>query len=89
MRVRIVIGTGNRVGRRFIAPFDDSPTVGIGGITLGSGIEPLPRTIGLNSDNLLELEIVDGNGKVFLRAEVAILIFIGLLKEVARAIRLE
>lgn len=40
-----VVGAGNRVGRiahtlarqGFIAPFGDSPTVGIGGITLGEG----------------------------------------------------
>lgn len=68
----VVVGTGNRVGRiartlarqGFIAPFGDSPTVGIGGITLGGGIGPLQRTIGLISDNLLELEMVDAKGKV-------------------------
>ncbi|WP_339303166.1 FAD-binding oxidoreductase [Paenibacillus sp. FSL R5-0519] len=68
----VVVGTGNRVGRiantlakqGFIAPFGDSPTVGIGGITLGGGIGPLQRTIGLISDNLLEVEMVDANGKV-------------------------
>lgn len=48
----------------FIAPFGDSPTVGIGGITLGGGIGPLQRTIGLISDNLLEVEMVDAKGKV-------------------------
>lgn len=66
------MGTGNRVGRiantlakqGFIAPFGDSPTVGIGGITLGGGIGPLQRTIGLISDNLLEVEMVDAKGKV-------------------------
>ena len=68
----VVVGTGNRVGRiantlakqGFIAPFGDSPTVGIGGITLGGGIGPLQRTIGLISDNLLEVEMVDAKGKV-------------------------
>lgn len=68
----VVVGTGNRVGRiagtlarqGFIAPFGDSPTVGIGGITLGGGIGPLQRTIGLISDNLLELEMVDAKGRV-------------------------
>ena len=67
-----VVGAGNRVGRiahtlarqGFIAPFGDSPTVGIGGITLGGGIGPLQRTIGLISDNLLEFEMVDANGKI-------------------------
>lgn len=68
----VIVGTGNRVGRiantlarqGFIAPFGDSPTVGIGGITLGGGIGPLQRTIGLISDNLLELEMVDAKGRV-------------------------
>ncbi|WP_341278352.1 FAD-binding oxidoreductase [Paenibacillus sp. FSL H8-0537] len=67
-----VVETGNRVGRiantlarkGFIAPFGDSPTVGIGGITLGGGIGPLQRSIGLISDNLLEVEMVDAKGRV-------------------------
>ncbi|WP_422661077.1 FAD-binding oxidoreductase [Paenibacillus sp. EC2-1] len=70
----VIVETGNRVGRiakslaaqGFIAPFGDSPTVGIGGITLGGGIGPLQRTIGLISDNLIELEMVDANGKVII-----------------------
>ncbi|CAI6086480.1 FAD-binding oxidoreductase [Cohnella sp. JJ-181] len=68
----VVVETGNQVGRiaktlakqGFIAPFGDSPTVGIGGITLGGGIGPLQRTIGLISDNLLEVEMVDAKGRV-------------------------
>lgn len=68
----VVVETGNRVGRiahklaaqGFIAPFGDSPSVGIGGITLGGGIGPLQRTIGLISDNLISLEMVDAKGKV-------------------------
>lgn len=68
----VVVETGNRVGRivdtlarqGYIAPFGDSPTVGIGGITLGGGIGPLQRTIGLISDNLLELEMVDAKGRI-------------------------
>lgn len=67
-----VVETGNRVGRivntlarqGFMAPFGDSPSVGIGGITPGGGIGPLQRTTGLISDNLLELEMVDARGKV-------------------------
>lgn len=70
----VIVETGNRVGRiaktlaaqGFIAPFGDSPTVGIGGITLGGGLGPLQRTIGLISDNLIELEMVDANGKVII-----------------------
>jgi len=66
------VGTGNRVGtivrrladRGYIAPFGDSPSVGIGGITLGGGIGPLSRTTGLISDLLVELEMVDATGRV-------------------------
>ncbi|MCZ8514997.1 FAD-binding oxidoreductase [Paenibacillus filicis] len=68
----VIVGTGNRVGRivktlaaqGFIAGFGDSPSVGIGGITPGGGIGPLQRTIGLISDNLIGLEMVDAKGKV-------------------------
>lgn len=68
----VVVETGNTVGRiaktlarqGFIAPFGDSPSVGIGGITLGGGIGPLQRTIGLISDNLIELEMVDAKGRI-------------------------
>lgn len=67
-----VIETGNRVGRivdtlarqGYMAPFGDSPTVGIGGITPGGGIGPLQRTTGLICDNLVELEMVDAKGRV-------------------------
>lgn len=68
----VVIETGNRVGRivdklarqGYMAPFGDSPTVGIGGITPGGGIGPLQRTTGLICDNLVELEMVDATGRV-------------------------
>ncbi|SFE18501.1 FAD/FMN-containing dehydrogenase [Paenibacillus catalpae] len=67
-----VVESGNQVGRivdtlarqGFIAPFGDSPSVGIGGITLGGGIGPLQRTTGLISDNLLAVEMVDAKGRV-------------------------
>jgi hypothetical protein len=67
-----IVGTGNRVGRivdtlareGYMAPFGDSPSVGIGGITPGGGIGPLQRTTGLISDNLIALEMVDAKGKV-------------------------
>lgn len=49
-----------------MAPFGDSPTVGIGGITLGGGIGPLQRTLGLVSDNLVELEMVDAKGRIII-----------------------
>lgn len=48
----------------FMAVFGDSPTVGIGGITTGGGFGVLSRSIGLISDNLLELEMVDAKGKI-------------------------
>lgn len=48
----------------FMAPFGDSPTVGIGGITTGGGFGVLSRAIGLISDNLLALETVDAKGNI-------------------------
>ncbi|OUT33205.1 FAD-binding protein, partial [Priestia aryabhattai] len=48
----------------FMAPFGDSPTVGIGGITMVGGFGVLSRSIGLISDNLLALETVDAKGKI-------------------------
>ena len=48
----------------FMAPFGDSPTVGIGGITMGGGFGVLSRSIGLVSDNLIGLKMVDAKGKI-------------------------
>lgn len=67
-----IVETGNNVGplvkalarEGFMAPFGDSPTVGIGGITMGGGIGLLQRSIGLISDNLVGLQMVDANGRV-------------------------
>ncbi|MEF2095569.1 FAD-binding oxidoreductase [Bacillus sp. CFBP9009] len=50
----------------FMAPFGDSPTVGIGGITMGGGFGVLSRSIGLISDNLLALKTVDAKGRIIL-----------------------
>jgi FAD/FMN-containing dehydrogenase len=61
-RVRSVVRTLARQG--FLAPFGDSPTTGIAGVTLGGGIGPLQRTIGLVSDNLIGLEMVDAKGRI-------------------------
>ncbi len=47
-----------------MAPFGDSPTVGIGGITMGGGFGVLSRSIGLISDNLLALKMVDAKGRI-------------------------
>lgn len=48
----------------FMAPFGDSPTVGIGGITMGGGFGVLSRSIGLISDNLIALKTVDAKGRI-------------------------
>ncbi len=68
----VTVQTGSRVGplvkwlakEGFIAPFGDSPTVGIGGITLGGGLGSLTRAVGLLSDNLIGLEMVNYEGCV-------------------------
>ncbi|WP_349409165.1 FAD-binding oxidoreductase [Pseudalkalibacillus sp. SCS-8] len=67
-----LVETGNNVGplvktlasQGFMAPFGDSPTVGVGGITMGGGIGLLQRSIGLISDNLVGLQMVDANGRI-------------------------
>jgi len=48
----------------FMAPFGDSSTVGIGGISTGGGITAIQRTTGLISDNILSATIVDANGEI-------------------------
>ena len=48
----------------FLAPFGDSSTVGIGGISTGGGITAIQRTAGLISDNILAATIVDANGDI-------------------------
>ncbi|MFD1171079.1 FAD-binding oxidoreductase [Oceanobacillus picturae] len=52
--------------RGFMSPFGDSPTVGIAGLTLGGGIGPLQRTIGLASDNLIGVKMVDAEGRTII-----------------------
>jgi FAD/FMN-containing dehydrogenase len=53
----------------FMSPFGDSPTVGIAGLTLGGGIGPLQRTIGLASDNLIGVKVVDADGRTIIADE--------------------
>jgi FAD/FMN-containing dehydrogenase len=48
----------------FLAPFGDSSTVGIGGISTGGGITAIQRTAGLISDNILDATIVDADGEI-------------------------
>lgn len=68
----VFVETGNDVGpivkrlakKGYMFPFGDSPSVGIGGITLGGGIGPLQRTVGLISDNLIGMTMIDAQGKV-------------------------
>ncbi|MDF2486435.1 MAG: FAD/FMN-dependent dehydrogenase [Herbinix sp.] len=47
-----------------MAPFGDSSTVGIGGISTGGGITAIQRTAGLISDNILAATIVDACGEI-------------------------
>lgn len=72
-----LVETGNDVGpvvqalarKGFMTPFGDSPTVGIAGLTLGGGIGPLQRTIGLASDNLIGIKMVDAQGRTIIADE--------------------
>lgn len=52
-----------------LAPFGDSSTVGIGGISTGGGITAIQRTAGLISDNILEATLVDANGDILRASE--------------------
>jgi FAD/FMN-containing dehydrogenase len=47
-----------------VVPFGDSPTVGVGGITLGGGVGWLSRKLGLTIDSLAGVEIVTGDGQL-------------------------
>jgi FAD/FMN-containing dehydrogenase len=53
------------VGKHGLATgFGDTPTVGIGGLTVGGGIGFLVRKYGLTIDNLLAAEIVTADGQL-------------------------
>jgi FAD/FMN-containing dehydrogenase len=45
-------------------PFGDSPSVGLGGITLGGGVGLLHRRHGMTIDNLVAAEVVTADGRV-------------------------
>jgi FAD/FMN-containing dehydrogenase len=47
-----------------LAPFGDSSSVGIGGISTGGGITAIQRTAGVISDNIMAATIVDANGEI-------------------------
>jgi FAD/FMN-containing dehydrogenase len=47
-----------------VIPFGDSPTVGVGGITLGGGVGWLSRKLGLTIDSLDGVEIVTADGQL-------------------------
>jgi FAD/FMN-containing dehydrogenase len=46
-----------------VVPFGDSPTVGVGGITLGGGVGWLSRKLGLTIDSVEGVEIVTADGR--------------------------
>jgi len=52
-----------------LAPFGDSSTVGIGGISTGGGITVIQRTTGVISDNILAATVVDANGEILCVSE--------------------
>jgi len=52
-----------------LAPFGDSSTVGIGGISTGGGITAIQRTAGVISDNILAATIVNAKGKILYVSE--------------------
>ena len=47
-----------------VVPFGDSPTAGVGGITLGGGVGWLSRKLGLTIDSLASVEIVTADGQL-------------------------
>ncbi len=49
---------------RLVVPVGVCPTTGIAGVTLGGGHSILSRPYGLTIDHLLELEMVDANGRI-------------------------
>ncbi len=62
IRVGVLVRKLAREG--ILAPFGDSATVGIGGISPGGGITAIQRTAGLISDNILAATLVDANGRI-------------------------
>ncbi|KAJ3024523.1 UNVERIFIED_CONTAM: hypothetical protein HDU68_008038 [Siphonaria sp. JEL0065] len=68
-----VIGAGNWLGRvylelenngRFVIPGGTCPSVGIGGHSLGGGYGVMSRQLGLVSDAILEVRLIDAEGLI-------------------------
>jgi len=56
--------TATTAAHGLVVPFGDSPTVGVGGITLGGGVGWLSRKLGLTIDSVAGLEIVTADGQL-------------------------
>jgi FAD binding domain len=56
--------TATTAAHGLVVPFGDSPTVGVGGITLGGGIGWLSRKLGLTIDALDGVEVVTADGQL-------------------------
>ena len=56
--------TATTAAHGLVVPFGDSPTVGVGGITLGGGVGWLSRKLGLTIDSVAGLEIVTADGQI-------------------------
>lgn len=52
-----------------VVPFGDSPTIGVGGITLGGGVGWLSRKPELTIDSVDRVEIVTADGRLLTAAE--------------------
>lgn len=71
-RTKAVIGSGARLGDVYAKlwqvgctiPAGTCPPVGISGLTLGGGLGMLVRSQGLLIDSLLEIEMVDAQGRI-------------------------
>jgi FAD/FMN-containing dehydrogenase len=55
--------------RRRTIPAGSCPTVGVAGLALGGGIGFASRKLGATCDNLLELRLVDGRGRLLVCSE--------------------
>jgi FAD/FMN-containing dehydrogenase len=56
--------TATTAAHGLVIPFGDSPTVGVGGITLGGGVGWLSRKLGLTIDSVEGVEVVTADGQL-------------------------